>query len=271
MSAGVLLLVGAAAGGAVLSGRRKTLRPAAAIVGLVLASAGAWAHEGHDHGPDLSVSTGNSPSRRPDGSLFVPKPTQRLLEIRTRTLAVESRTRTVRFNGRIVANPNRSGVVQSTLQGRYEAPEGGVPPLGTRVKAGDLLGRVSPAFPVDRFLRHGPDARHARPGDRAQPPQAGAPGAAARHQRRGQGRGGGHAHPARGAGEAPARVAGCQGTARGSARPGRRRDRCHARCRRPGGRAERSAVPDHRSWRACWSRHWYSIRSIPMRSTRPQQ
>ena len=37
-------------------------------------------------------------------------------------------------------------MVQSTLQGRYEAPEGGVPPLGTRVKAGDLLGRVAPAF-----------------------------------------------------------------------------------------------------------------------------
>jgi cobalt-zinc-cadmium efflux system membrane fusion protein len=146
VSAGVLLLIGAAAGGAVLSGRRKIYVLPAAIVGLALASAGAWAHEGHDHGPDLSVSTGNSPSRRPDGSLFVPKPTQRLLEIRTRTLAVESRTRTVRFNGRIVANPNRSGVVQGTLQGRYEAPEGGVPPLGTHVKAGDLLGRVSPAF-----------------------------------------------------------------------------------------------------------------------------
>jgi len=146
VAVGVLLVVGAAAGGAVLSGRRKLYVLPAAIMGLVLASVVAWAHEGHDHGPDLSVSTGNSPSRRADGSLFVPKPTQRLLEIRTRTISVESKTRTVRFNGRIVANPNRSGVVQSTLQGRYEAPEGGVPPLGTHVKAGDLLGRVSPAF-----------------------------------------------------------------------------------------------------------------------------
>jgi membrane fusion protein, heavy metal efflux system len=146
VAAGVLLLVGAVVGGAVLPGRRKLYLLPAAMVGLVLASVGAWAHEGHDHGPDLSVSTGNSPSRRPDGSLFIPKPTQRLLEIRTRTLAIENRTRTVRFNGRIVANPNRSGVVQSTLQGRYEAPEGGVPPLGTHVKAGDMLGRVSPAF-----------------------------------------------------------------------------------------------------------------------------
>jgi membrane fusion protein, heavy metal efflux system len=32
------------------------------------------------------------------------------------------------------------------VQGRYQPPEGGVPPLGARVKAGDLLGRVSPSF-----------------------------------------------------------------------------------------------------------------------------
>ncbi len=143
--AGVLLFV-AAAGGAVLSGRRKLLILPAAILGLILASAVAWAHDDHDHGPDLSASAGNSPSRRPDGSIFVPKPTQRLLEIRTRVAKVESNPRTVRFHGRIIANPNRSGVVQSILQGRYEAPEGGVPPLGTKVKAGDLLGRVAPSF-----------------------------------------------------------------------------------------------------------------------------
>jgi RND family efflux transporter MFP subunit len=143
--AGVFLLV-AAAGGILLSGRRKLLVIPAAIVGLLLASVLAWAHDGHDHGPDLSASAGNSPSRRPDGSIFVPKPTQRLLEIRTRAARIETRARTVRFHGRVVGNPNRSGVVQSTILGRYEPPEGGVPPLGTRVKAGDLLGRVAASF-----------------------------------------------------------------------------------------------------------------------------
>jgi membrane fusion protein, heavy metal efflux system len=143
--AGVFLLV-AAAGGALLSGRRKLLIIPAALLGLLLVSAFAWAHEGHDHGPDLSASAANAPSRRPDGSIFVPKPTQRLLEIRTRTATVETRPRTVRFNGRVVADPNRSGLVQSTIQGRYQAPDGGVPALGTRVKAGDLLGRVEPSF-----------------------------------------------------------------------------------------------------------------------------
>ncbi|HEX6000532.1 MAG TPA: HlyD family efflux transporter periplasmic adaptor subunit [Hyphomicrobiaceae bacterium] len=140
-----LVLIAAAAGAAIL-GRRKLLIVPAAILGMILASTIAWAHEGHGHGPDLSASTGNSPVRRPDGTLFVPKPTQRLLEIRTRSAVVESRRRTVRFYGRIVPNPNRSGVVQATLQGRYEAPPGGVPPLGTKVRAGDLLGRVAPSF-----------------------------------------------------------------------------------------------------------------------------
>jgi membrane fusion protein, heavy metal efflux system len=143
--AGVFLLA-AAGGGLLLSGTRKLLIIPAAILGLLLASAFAWAHEGHDHGPDLSASAANAPSRRPDGSIFVPKPTQRLLEIRTRMATVETRPRTVRFNGRVVADPNRSGVVQSTIQGRYQAPQGGVPALGTRVKAGDLLGRVAPSF-----------------------------------------------------------------------------------------------------------------------------
>jgi RND family efflux transporter MFP subunit len=113
---------------------------------VAIASAFALAHEGHDHGPDLSASAANSPMRRPDGSIFLPKPTQRLLTIRTRAATAETRARTVRFNGRIVANPNRSGVVQSTIQGRYQPPQGGVPPLGARIKAGDLLGSVAPSF-----------------------------------------------------------------------------------------------------------------------------
>jgi RND family efflux transporter MFP subunit len=126
--------------------RRKGLFLMTAVLGVAIASAFALAHEGHDHGPDLSASAANSPMRRPDGSIFLPKPTQRLLTIRTRAATAETRARTVRFNGRIVANPNRSGVVQSTIQGRYQPPQGGVPPLGARIKAGDLLGSVAPSF-----------------------------------------------------------------------------------------------------------------------------
>lgn len=144
--AGMLLVMTLLAAAVLLRVRRKGLFILAATVGLTLATAFALAHDGHDHGPDLSASAGNSPVRRADGSIFLPKPTQRLLAIRTRAATVETRTRTVRFNGRIVANPNRSGVIQSTIPGRYQGPEGGVPALGARVKTGDLLGRVAPSF-----------------------------------------------------------------------------------------------------------------------------
>jgi RND family efflux transporter MFP subunit len=141
-----LIIVGGAAVGIASLRRRRLVAVPIAILVFLLGAAGTGAHEGHDHGPDLRASSGNSPARRPDGSIFVPKPTQRLLEIRTRVTATETRVKMVRFNARVVANPNRSGVVQSTLQGRYEAPEGGVPPLGTKVKAGDPMGRVAPSF-----------------------------------------------------------------------------------------------------------------------------
>ena len=112
----------------------------------VLAAA-AVAHDGHDHGADSAASGGNSPQRRPDGTIFLPKPSQRLLDVRTSILADRNPPRrAVRLAGRVAANPNFSGVVQSTIPGRYEAPAGGVPPLGARVKAGEPLGKVTPAF-----------------------------------------------------------------------------------------------------------------------------
>lgn len=133
------------------AGAKRMRRSQVLAVALAIAFlSGQWdqsyAHEGHDHGPDVSASPGNSPARRPDGTIFVPKPSQRLLEIRTRSAQVETRTKMVRLSGRVVANPNRSGIVQSTLTGRYEAPEGGVPALGQPVKTGDLLGRIAPSF-----------------------------------------------------------------------------------------------------------------------------
>lgn len=120
----------------------------AVVVGLsaLLMAASAFAHEGHDHGPGPSTGSGNAPARRPDGTIFLPKPSQRLLEVRTLRLEPSTQRRSARLTGRIVANPNFSGVVQSTIPGRYQAPSGGVPLLGQRVAAGDLLGRVAPSF-----------------------------------------------------------------------------------------------------------------------------
>lgn len=144
LPAAALLAFGLLAG-LVLPRQRRIVALAIGLA-VVLMTASAFAHEGHDHGPDASGTSGNAPARRPDGAIFLPKPSQRLLEVRTRRLEPTTQRRSARLTGRIVANPNFSGVVQSTIQGRYQAPQGGVPSLGQRVTTGDLLGRVAPSF-----------------------------------------------------------------------------------------------------------------------------
>jgi membrane fusion protein, heavy metal efflux system len=147
---GLLLAAGAIIVVAGFVGFRRWRRHTAAVLVCVALSAAVaatgHAHDGHDHGADVRASSGNSPQRRPDGTIFLPKPSQRLLEVRTSVLKQQTATRAVRLAGRVAANPNFSGVVQSTISGRYEAPASGLPPLGARVKAGDLLGRVTPSF-----------------------------------------------------------------------------------------------------------------------------
>ncbi len=88
--------------------------------------------------------TGEIPRRLEDGSLFVPKPTQRLLEVRTATVKTTSVQPGLRLIGRIIADPNRSGLVQSVNGGRISAPSGGLPKLGQTVKKGEVLAEVEP-------------------------------------------------------------------------------------------------------------------------------
>lgn len=84
------------------------------------------------------------PRRLPDGRLFVPKPSQRLLGIRTERAQVASHARSLSLNGRIMADPGASGVVQAGQDGRLEPGPGGLPRLGQPVKAGDVLALLAP-------------------------------------------------------------------------------------------------------------------------------
>ncbi|MGE0769203.1 MAG: efflux RND transporter periplasmic adaptor subunit [Hyphomicrobiaceae bacterium] len=130
-----------------LAGRRRILAMIFLVLSVVFGTTATFAHEGHDHGAQAGAAVnGNAPQRLSDGTIFLPKPTQRLLEIRTRILEPERHLQAVRFVGRIVANPNRSGVVQSTIAGRYLPPAGGLSLIGAIVKAGDLMGSVAPSF-----------------------------------------------------------------------------------------------------------------------------
>jgi hypothetical protein len=138
--------------GALLRGGRQVGAPVLLIgVGLLLAAMPipARAHEGHDHGaeqqPAAAVAvTGDRPQRLADGSLFVPKPTQRLLEVRTDAAAEKTVRPALRFIGRVIADPAHSGLVQSINGGRIVAPAGGLPRLGQSVRQGEVLAEIEP-------------------------------------------------------------------------------------------------------------------------------
>jgi membrane fusion protein, heavy metal efflux system len=115
---------------------------------LLLGPGLARAHEGHDHGSDPATlqPARDIAQRLSDGTLFVPKPTQRILAIRTAVTQPATHNRTLELPGRIMPDPNASGFVQASVSGRLSPPAGGFPKLGTIVKAGDVLALVTPPF-----------------------------------------------------------------------------------------------------------------------------
>jgi len=86
------------------------------------------------------------PRRQPDGSVFVPKSTQRLLEVRTQRAERGSAETAVQLVGTVVPDPNASGRVQPSQTGRLEPGDRGLPALGQRVEAGQVLAYVTPTY-----------------------------------------------------------------------------------------------------------------------------
>lgn len=84
--------------------------------------------------------------RFPDGAIFVPKGTQRVLGIRTLVTEMAVHGRRIELPGRIIPDPNASGYVQASLEGRLVAPAGGFPQLGSLVKAGQIVAIVEPTI-----------------------------------------------------------------------------------------------------------------------------
>ncbi|GJE68826.1 efflux RND transporter periplasmic adaptor subunit [Methylorubrum podarium] len=157
--------IGAAAGGFLLGlavimlVRSRRALPAFAVLALTLTlllGTAALAHEGHADGAQEAApvqgaaltapaTSGVERARRlPDGAVFVPKSMQRLLALRTGLTGIADHRRTVELPGRVIADPNASGVVQSSVGGRLAAPSGGFPNLGARVRKGDVLATVTP-------------------------------------------------------------------------------------------------------------------------------
>jgi membrane fusion protein, heavy metal efflux system len=109
------------------------------------------AGEGHDHGDALAAPSANGPQRLPDGSVFLPKPAQRQLGVRTLLTEDGELPRSFELNGKVVMDPNAGGKVQPLNAGRIEPGRRGLPNAGQAVRKGEVLAYVvSSAAPIER-------------------------------------------------------------------------------------------------------------------------
>jgi RND family efflux transporter MFP subunit len=141
------LLAGVLIGAAAMAFARRRAGVAMILIGvaLTLASAPALAHEGHDHAeePKPAPLTGDRAARLGDGTIFIPKPVQRIFGLRTILTEAQTFKRAIELPGRIIPDPNASGYVQAAVGGRLTPPPGGFPQLGAQVKQGDVLAYVA--------------------------------------------------------------------------------------------------------------------------------
>ncbi|WP_225147870.1 MULTISPECIES: efflux RND transporter periplasmic adaptor subunit [unclassified Bradyrhizobium] len=97
--------------------------------------------------PDVPALS-DAPRRLQDGTVFAAKPTQRLLEVRTAAAEPQTIHPAVTLIGRVMADPNRSSIVQSIYGGRVVPGDDGIPRIGQTVRKGDLLIRIEPHLSI---------------------------------------------------------------------------------------------------------------------------
>lgn len=127
------------------------------VLALALWGQIAAAHGDEDHSKDAkpvgapagyvageAATGGSSPARLPDGSVWVPKGSQRQLAIRTAIAKLEQHAQSIELNGRVIADPNAGGPVQASQPGRIEPGPRGLPALGQAVARGQVLAYLRP-------------------------------------------------------------------------------------------------------------------------------
>ncbi|MDB5772552.1 MAG: hypothetical protein JWM42_2926 [Burkholderia sp.] len=105
----------------------------------------AFAGPGHDHDEVPAVANSNGPKRLPDGSVFLPKLSQRRLSVRTLLTERKELPQAFELVGRVVMDPNAGGKVQPMVAGRVEPGPNGFPSLGQTVRQGQVLAYVRPS------------------------------------------------------------------------------------------------------------------------------
>lgn len=131
------------------------MRNAAEIVLIAVLVAAAMprnslAGEGHDHGEKAGAAqpAGSAPAKLPSGEVFLPKTSQRLLNVRTSPASLQKAQRSSELVGTVIADPASEGRVQAPMDGQIELAAGDVSYVGKTVAAGDVLALLAPAMPV---------------------------------------------------------------------------------------------------------------------------
>lgn len=117
----------------------------ATFMSAALASTVVFAGPGHDHGDAPPVANANGPQRQADGSVFLPKPAQRQLNVRTVAVVDAELSRTTELAGKVMMDVNAGGKVQPTIAGRIEAGPKGLPNPGQSVRKSEVLAYVVPS------------------------------------------------------------------------------------------------------------------------------
>lgn len=99
----------------------------------------------------IASASADTPRRAADGSVFLPKPAQRQLGVRTLVVEQAQLPRAFELDGRVLMDPNAGGKVQPLAAGRIEPGPRGLPQPGQAVHKGDVLAYVvSSASPLER-------------------------------------------------------------------------------------------------------------------------
>ncbi|MDZ5455693.1 MULTISPECIES: efflux RND transporter periplasmic adaptor subunit [Azohydromonas] len=121
------------------------IHSALVLLTLALAASLARAGDGHDHGDAAPAINASGPQRLPDGSVFLPKPAQRQMAVRTAVAQAGQLPRALELAGRVQMDPNAGGMVQALVAGRLEPGPRGLPSVGQPVRKGDVLAYVVPS------------------------------------------------------------------------------------------------------------------------------
>ena len=114
------------------------------LMGAVLLPTLATAGDGHDHGEAAPTAANpNAPQRLPDGSVFLPKKTQRFIQVRTQPAKLATLPRSLTLNGQVVAGMDASSKVQALQAGRLDIANGSLPAIGDKVEKGQVLATLT--------------------------------------------------------------------------------------------------------------------------------